>query len=146
MEEGVRRAPPMWAVAIVVTVAAAGVGSAAWATTWVSAPPTGAAPGGIRAVHDLTPQLGPTFHPGAIQGFGYNDSLIFLAGISVWDKPAESSQPVLASLDPHQSVVNLTPSVAREFADGGVFGSVWNGSAWLLSGEVTWGSLNEGVL
>jgi hypothetical protein len=64
----------------------------------------------------------------------------------VWNRPNDLTLPVIASLGASGPATNVTPTVDTYFQDGGVFGSVWNGTAWLVSGEATWGSLNEGVL
>ncbi|MCI4340606.1 MAG: hypothetical protein L3J73_05005 [Thermoplasmata archaeon] len=134
------------ATVVVLLLVVTAVGVAAWSSSLVGSPVSGTHVGAIGGVEDLSSRLGATFHPGAIQGFGSNDTTVLIAGISAWDKPAGRTQPVLASLTAGGGVVNETPSVARQFTDGGVFGTVWNGSAWLVSGEATWGSLNEGVL
>ena len=127
--------------AVVLTVVAIAVVAAVWADTLVPGTPKAS-----TQVSDLTPRLGASFHPGAIQGFGANGSTVFLAGISAWDKPAGKTLPELASLTGSSAAVDVTEPVSSAFALGGVFGTVWNGSAWMISGEATWGTLNEGVL
>lgn len=117
-----------------------------WASTETGFPAGGTTIGGILAVTDLTSHLGATFHPGAIQGFGANASTIYLAGIGEWDRPVDVTQPVLAEMSTSEQVVNRTPEVASLFTNGGVFGTVWNGSTWWISGEATWGTLGEGVI
>ncbi len=126
---------------MVVLVAAALAGAIAGNERAASVSPV-AAP----RVADLTPLLVGTFHPGAIQGFGYNGSGGFLAGISAWNKAIDQTDPELAAFTDLGVVTNVTPTVAEAFRHGGVFGTVWNGSAWMLSGEATWGATSGGVL
>jgi len=131
---------------LVVLIVAVSVAAAAWSESQRSLAPSAGPRVGIASVEDLTPRLGEVFSPGAIQGFGANDSSIFLAGIGVWNRPIGLTLPVIASLGASGTASNVTPSVETYFEEGGVFGSVWNGTDWMLSGEATWGSLNEGVL
>ncbi len=121
---------------------------------WVgSTVPTGAAcmtagPGGASSVvvSNTTGSLNGTFRPGAIQGFGANATAILYAGINRWDKPQDLSLPEIAVQTGTEPLVNLTNSTADLFHLGGVFGTVWNGSAWLVSGEATWGPESGGAL
>jgi hypothetical protein len=99
-------------------------------------------------VNDLTGLLGPTFHPGAIQGFGSNTSTVQFTGIGEYDKPTDFSLPVLAQIQAGGSGpigTNKTPVIEQYFRNGGTYGAAWNGTAWLLTGEATWGTRNVGT-
>jgi hypothetical protein len=136
-------------VGVVVAIALAGLGAVELyrlGTPSSVGPGPITVPGGTVDVADLTPQLGATFHPGAIQGFGTNATTILYAGISVWNRPQELSWPELDRQLSGGAIENLTPQVEASFHEGGVFGTVWNGSSWLISGESTWGNDSGGVL
>lgn len=98
-------------------------------------------------VTNETRSLGSTFHPGAILCGGSNGSATFLGGIGVYLKPKDFSLPVLALAEPRADgpdVRNITPLVNSYFWQGGIYSIVWNGSAWLLTGQAGWGGVNTG--
>ncbi len=97
-------------------------------------------------VANTTGSLNGTFRPGAIQGFGENGTAILYAGIGRWDRPHDLTLPELSAELGSGPAVNLTSSTGTLFHLGGVFGTVWNGTAWLVSGEATWGPVSGGVL
>jgi hypothetical protein len=137
---------PWGALVAALVVLGFGLSAAAYESGWTlrAASPS---PRPLFDVTDLTSSLGGAFVPGAIQGFGANSSAVLLTGIGVYNKPAGFTLPVLARMmdgGAGPSVSNLTPQVEPYFHDGGTYGAVWNGSAWLLTGEATWGTLNEG--
>lgn len=102
----------------------------------------------VRAiVTNQTGALGQVFHPGAILSGGSNQSVTLLGGIGVYQKPSDFSLPVLSSAAPGSGplqIVNLTPLANHYFWKGGIYSIVWNGSAWLLTGQAGWGGSNIG--
>ncbi len=108
----------------------------------------GPAPGRFWST-DISGALGPVFHPGVILGAGSNSTDTLLAGIGVYTISPEFSLPVLADVHVASSgpvVRNLTSEVDPYFYLGGTYALGWNGSAWLVGGQATWGGVNDGTL
>ncbi|MCI4337425.1 MAG: hypothetical protein L3K17_09635 [Thermoplasmata archaeon] len=98
---------------------------------------------------DVTPALGPVFHPGIILGAGSNATDTLLAGVGVYTIDPEFTLPVLADLregPAGPTVENLTALVNPYFYEGGTYALGWNGSGWLVGGQATWGGNNDGTL
>ena len=99
-------------------------------------------------VANLTGDLGNTFSKGSIQAFGQNSTTILVSGTEYYYKPTDFSFPALIALDSLTSVApgkNLTPVADQYFHEGSVFGTAWNGSSWILTGEAAWGNVDEGA-
>lgn len=122
------------------------IAAAVTSDLWQSPPPQTPGPGRVLAVQNWTAELGATFTPGAPQAFGSNASTLFLGGVGPWDKPTGSEYPAFASWSGGAFAQNATASVLPFFPDGAVFGNAWNGSAWLFTGESTWGNDAGGAL
>lgn len=121
---------------------------------WPFSRPTAPAAPPPFDVEDATGDLGPVFHPGIVLGAASNASTTLLGGIGVYVRSPEFSLPVLASFangsfahdTRDATVTNLTDEVANDFYEGGVYGIGWNGSAWLVAGQASWGGGNFGAL
>lgn len=96
---------------------------------------------------NLTYDLGNIFDPGSIQSFGLNNSSIFISGVSYYNKPADTNLPSLAlseSLNNSTAATSMISIANRYFHNGTVFGTAWNGSAWMLTGEAANGNIDGG--
>ncbi len=121
-------------------------------TVVVLAPNPPASTGPVRPTHvavvDATGALGPLFHPGVILGAASNSSVTLLAGIGRYDRTTGLEQPVLGEYVDTPSgprTTNLTATFDPQFGAGGVYGAVWNGSAWMLGGQATLGGKEGGA-
>jgi hypothetical protein len=89
------------------------------------------------------------FQPGIVLGAASNGSATLLGGIGYYVRSPEFSLPVLAEISASTTGVtvnNLTAQVAGVFFEGGVYGLGWNGTAWLVGGQASWGGGNFGAL
>ncbi len=96
-----------------------------------------------------TALLGSVFHPGIILSGDSNATTTLLGGIGVYAKQTDFSLPVLAAIDWSSgtpTLTNLTPEISDYFWNGGIYSIVWNGSAWLLTGQAAWGGVNSGAV
>ncbi len=138
-----------WAAVIAVVVVVAIVVGLVWLR--FSSPPSvqdfGPLGVGVQ-VTNLTSQLGGSYSPGAIQSLGANESAILLGGIGVYHKPQGTTLPVLTEWTGSPGAVhvtNVTSTFSTYFWYGGIYGIVWNGSAWLMAGEATYASYAGGT-
>lgn len=100
-------------------------------------------------VVNLTSELGQYYQPGAIQAFGTNSTSILVSGISHYNKPTDTSKPALVqltSLENSSLGVSLSNITGKYFHDGSVFGTAWNGTSWLLTGEINSGPSGTGAV
>lgn len=98
------------------------------------------------SVVNLTGDLGNSFDPGSIQAFGSNSSSILLAGVGYSDKTTQTSNASLmqlGSLQPGNPGMELSTITNEYFHNGTVFGTAWNGTAWLLTGEAAWSGMSQ---
>ena len=98
-------------------------------------------------ITDLTKALGSTFSPGSIQAFGENNTTILISGSGQYHKPSDFSTPALMGindLNPGTSGHNMDELANTYFHDGSVFGTAWNGTSWILTGEISFGNTDEG--
>lgn len=96
----------------------------------------------------LDSELGSAFSSGSIQAFGQNNTTVLVSGTSSYYKPADFSTPALESLNGiggNFTAHNMSNLADYYFHDGSVFGTAWNGSSWVLTGEITWGNVDEGA-
>lgn len=96
---------------------------------------------------NLTGSTGNAFSSGSIQAFGQNGTSVLLSGTSFYYKPSDYSLPALVdlrSLSSSSNGTNLSNIADMYFHDGSVFGTGWNGTSWILTGEISWGSIDEG--
>ncbi|MCI4358610.1 MAG: hypothetical protein L3J99_06245 [Thermoplasmata archaeon] len=98
--------------------------------------------GGGLATLDVLNETGvirSSFSPGGIQTLGANGSTALLGGVGFYERqgPSYATVPALAAwpLD-GASAVNLTALIAPYFPRGGLYPVVWNGTAWLIAGQV----------
>lgn len=99
------------------------------------------------SMRNLTYDLGTTFNPGSIQSFGLNNSSVFISGVAYYDKPADTNLPSLALSDSLNNSTRATPMISlanHYFHNGTVFGTAWNGSSWMLTGEALNGNVDGG--
>lgn len=131
-------------VVIVALVVAAGYGVYYHVTT---TPPNASV---NYSMVNLTGDLGNAFDPGSIQAFGSNSSSILLSGVGYTDKTTQFSNASLLrlnSLQPGSTGTELSRITADYFHNGTVFGTGWNGTAWLLTGETGFnGTSQAGVI
>ena len=105
-------------------------------------------PGLVLKVTNMDSALGQAFSSGSIQAFGQNSSSILLSGTSTYYKPTDFSTPALVSLgslNAKATGINLSEVANHYFHDGSVFGTSWNGSSWIITGEISWGRVDEGA-
>jgi hypothetical protein len=96
---------------------------------------------------NLTSELGNTFSSGSIQSFSINESAILLAGVGYYNRSTGYNLPSLMKLNSTNPSAIGEPmmSVAEKyFHNGTIFGSAWNGSAWMLTGESYNGVIDGG--
>ncbi len=101
---------------------------------------------GTFKIVNLTADLGTYFTPGSIQAFGYNNSGLLLTGATYYNKSTEATLPALMrinSLNGTSIGTGLDSITAKYFRNGTVFGAGWNGTDWLLTGEVSFGNTDE---
>ena len=96
-------------------------------------------PGGPWQVQDLSYTLGSSYRPGSVQAFGSSPSETIIGGNGNYDNVRTHNFSVPVLLDFRGSFGsapgrNLTSVLEPYFHNGGVFGQVWNGSAWLFTG------------
>jgi hypothetical protein len=142
-----RRRTPFWAVVCIVFICALLVSTLTYWGHRVTERPR-ASPSVSVHVENLTGYLGSTFRPGSIQGFGYNSTSTLLTGIGVYNRSTDFSLPALAKLNEEEgdyTTTNLTSIIHQYFYDGGTYGGAWNGTAWLLTGQATWGDQTLGT-
>ena len=131
-------------VLTIVALVAASIGGVALLPA--GAPPQ---PGAPFSISDLTPQLGATFHPGVVLVGGSNGTSSFLGGVGVYHATTDFSLPVLDAVSYGASgvqITNRTGDLGAYFPEGGVYSSVWNGTSWLIAGQATYGTGNQGAL
>ncbi|MEM0158710.1 MAG: hypothetical protein QW812_04280 [Thermoplasmataceae archaeon] len=94
----------------------------------------------------LQEELGTQFDPGSIQAFGYNNTSLLISGLGPYNKSTDSSLPNLEEIDSLniQPGKNMDSAISEYFGLGSVFGTNWNGSAWLLTGQLSYGDVNVG--
>ncbi len=105
--------------------------------------------GSAFSVVNLTQDLGNQFTPGSIQAFGVNSSSLLISGVGLYNKTTDYSLPNLmkmTSLSPSVQGTNMDLVANQYFRDGNVFGTGWNGSSWLLTGQISWGNITEGAV
>lgn len=105
----------------------------------------------LNAFHvtDLSPDLGTQFTPGSIQAFGANSTSLLISGMGIYNKSTDFSLPNLMemnSLSPNVQGKNMDYVADQYFKNGNVFGTGWNGSSWLLTGQISWGNVTEGAV
>ena len=101
----------------------------------------------VTSMDNLTSLLDGYYDPGAIQTFGANNSSILISGTGLYNKATDFSLPVLEQINSLSTIgVNESAIANRYFWQGGVFDTVWNGSSWLISGQITSGNNVSGAL
>ncbi len=101
------------------------------------------------SVEDDTSLVDGPFAGGAIQAFGANATATLLGGLSYYYQNATpyDSLPAAETLPTTggSGAENLTPLLAPYFPWGGIYPVAWNGTAWLIAGQATFGQVTEGA-
>ncbi len=100
------------------------------------------------AMSNETAALHGMFGSGELLSSASNGTATLFGGIENYRKTTDFSLPALAVAKPGPlgpRIQNLTAVVEPYFWQGGIYSIVWNGTAWLLTGQAGWGGKNIGT-